>query len=327
MSYQRKAAVRAFSGLAGSPLARIAPAPTIVVSPVETSRPIFEAKKKPGPSRKYEYTNEAERKRVQRAATRLQIEMLLNNFGLESDTPIPADIKKKCNVGATTYGTLLKDEKVQDRVLKLVLQILKVEDKMLHGFPEDGLNNDPESSKILMRDAPSRHGLAISLGGSTEVDETYGAQTEASRQLSGPNGYANVGAGDRRKAATAGNPDKLEAVDVKVNENDDELTFIQKIRWPKKWFREKFKRPYNEIANECASQVARLLCIEEQDRLGYSPENGHSAETVYYCRLCEQRQGVWPTPHHFVTCHQNAVIKLFRTAGVLFKKAFFNWEK
>jgi len=327
MIYQRKAAVRAFSGLAGSPLARIAP--TTVISSVETSRPIFEAKKKPGPSRKYEYASEAERKRVSRAAIRLQIEKLLNNFGLDSDTLIPAGIKERCNIGANTFGVLLRDEKVQDKILRMILQDLKTEDKLLHGFPEDGLNNNPDSSKIIMRDAPSKHGLAISIGGSKEIDKKQGAQREASRQLSGPNGYNNVGMGDRRKATVTPNSeklDKLNSIDVETDSSGTELTFAKTIRWPKKWFQEKFKRPYDEIANECALQVARLLCREEHDCLGYS-ENGHSTDVVYYCALCEERQGAWPTPHHFVTLHRNAVIRLFREAGVLFKKAFFNWEK
>src|SRR5271169_5997850 len=144
------------------------PLPQVAREPLP---PLSVPLKKPGPPRKYEYASEAERKRVARAATRLQIEKLLNNFGLDSDTLIPAGIKERCNIGANTFGVLLRDEKVQDKILRMILQDLKTEDKLLHGFPEDGLNNNPDSSKIIMRDAPSKHGLAISIGGSKEIDK------------------------------------------------------------------------------------------------------------------------------------------------------------
>lgn len=318
---RRKPALRAFSGLVGQPyepekpVAILAPGPVLV--------PALTPAKKAGRPRVYQYSSEAERKRVARAATQLQLEKLLNQFDLSLDSPIADEIKKKYAIDAETYGELLKLEGVRDKVLNKVLHDIAAETRLIHGAPNDGLNSNPDSPYMFLRGAPKGCGKLVTGGCDSEkISELTGIREQGLEALSGPGGHDLITV-DRRRTKVADNPDDHDTEDVRTDADGTELTFTIKMRWPKGWFQEKYKRPYPEVADECALQVSRLLSKEVEDRAGYSEEQGHEAGVVYFCSLCNERQGPWVTSGHFLKRHLSAVKVLFKTAGVAFRKKYF----
>jgi hypothetical protein len=279
--------------------------------------------KKAGRPRLYRYTSEAERKRVARAATQLQLETLLNQFDLSLDSPIGDEVKKKYGIDAYTYGELLKLKDVRDKVLNTVLRDMAAETRLIHGAPNDGLNSNPDSPYMFLRDAPKGCGKLVTGGYDSEkISELTGIREQGLEALSGPGGHDLITV-DRRRTKIADNPDDHDPEHVQTDASGTELKFMSKIRWPKGWFQEKYKKPYPEVADECALQVSRLLSKEVEDKSGYSEEQGHEAGVVYFCALCGKRQGPWVTSGHFLKHHINAVKVLFKKAGVAFRKTHF----
>jgi hypothetical protein len=308
--FHRKPAIRAYTRLAGGFVDRAKPIDPVAEAPARRGRP-----------RQYHYSSEAERKRVARAAAALQIEEMLAQYGLSPTTPIPASTKEKLGITAETYSDLLKSDEVRKKVFDDLMKELAAEHKLLHGKTRTA---GSEERYMYMADAPKGCGRLVSGGYDSEkISAIYGAKEEALVDLSKPGTDPDprIDGIDRRRAKKY-DCDEVTYKKVRTDDSGTETTFRDHISWPKSWLTKKYAREYAEIAEETLSRISQLLSRTEEGKLGYS-EEGHQAETVHYCSLCDHRLGPWVTVEHFIRDHTDHVRKLFQTAGVRFRKAYF----
>jgi hypothetical protein len=298
--------------------------------PAQPTPPVKRGPGRPRASEKI-YATEAERKRVERAATRAKLVLALDAFNVTVDTEITPELQIKYGTTAKTYGQLLKrDPKTLKKIIKLLQQ-------------ESGVKRSTAGG--VMTSAPQGKGKLVTGGYNTaKIDADQGSRSGQQAMLSAPalqndsellygsdsnsalNNTVVLADGsrstsDRKKSLPVGGSDK-QFENATIKETD--FTFMSKVRWPQSWFTGKYKPEYREVADECMRQAVNAFRHTETREPGFEPEVGTVETSAQYCVLCDDKlNSQISASEHFLKIHLIHVQNFFRQAGVRFNRKYF----